>query len=314
LSRTCGQARAEVGREGIALLARGDEDDAGLGAQLPAERRDRGGQALGDRLAALGQRRLGDDDRVHAAHLGEDRDRALARRGTVVERLAAGERAREADGRDRRLVDERLADLEAAGLQQREGGARQAGRGRGGGQLARDDRAGARMRGVALDDDRASGRERAGGVPARGREGEREVAGTEDRHGADGDEHAPHVRPRDRLGIGVGRVDDRLDVVAGVHHAGEGLQLARRALELAAQARLGEARLGSGHRDDLVARRAQAPGGSAQEGRAPLRIAQVARPERVVRRGHGLVDVGAGGLFEGGPGLACAGIDGMEGA
>ena len=45
-----------------------------------------------------------------------------------------------------------------------------------------------------------------------------------------------------------------------------------------------------------------------------LRIAQVARPERLVRRGDGLVDVGAGGLFEGGPGLARAGIDGMKGA
>jgi hypothetical protein len=33
-----------------------------------------------------------------------------------------------------------------------------------------------------------------------------------------------------------------------------------------------------------------------------------------VRRADSLVDVGAGGLFEGGSGLARAGIDGMEGA
>ncbi len=126
------------------------------------------------------------------------------------------------------------------------------------------------MRGVALDDHRAPGGQRAGGVAARRREGEREVAGAEDGHRPDGHEHAPHVGPRDRLGVGIGAVDDRLDVVAGVDDGGEGLELARGALELAAQAPLGEPGLGPGHGDDLVARGAQARGGAAQQRRAPL--------------------------------------------
>ena len=76
------------------------------------------------------------------------------------------------------------------------------------------------------------------------------------------------------LASGSARVDDRLDVVAGVDDGGEGLELARGALELAAQARLGQPGLGPGDGDDLVARGAQPRGGAAQQGRAPLGIAQ----------------------------------------
>ena len=104
------------------------------------------------------------------------------------------------------------------------------------------------------------------------------------------------------LASGSARVDDRLDVVAGVDDGGEGLELARRALELAAQAPLGQPGLGPGDGDDLVPRRAQPLGGAAQQRGAPRGIAQLAGAERLVRRGDGLVDVGAGGLFEGGPG------------
>ena len=167
---------------------------------------------------------------------------------------------------------------------------------------------------MALDDDRASGGQRAGGVAARRREGEREVAGAEDGHRADGHEHAAHVGPRDRLGVGIGTVDDGLDVVAGVHDRGEGLELPRRALELAAQAPFGEPGLGAGDGDDLVARGAQPLGGAAQQRGTARGIAQLAGAERLVRRGDGLVDVGACGLLEGGPGLASARVDGMEGA
>jgi hypothetical protein len=238
----------------------------------------------------------------------------LARGGAVVQRLAAREGAREAHCGDRGLVDQRFADLDAAGLQQRERRAGQAALRRGGGELARHDGARARVRGMALDDHRAAGGQRAGRVAARGREGEREVAGAEHRDGPDRHEHAPHVGPRDRLGVRVRGVDDRLDVVAGVDDRGERLQLARGALELATQARLGQAGLAARDRHDLVPCRTQPPGGHAQERGACSGIAQLARAEDLVRGGDGLVDVGPRGLLERGSGLARAGIDGVEGA
>ena len=64
---------------------------------------------------------------------------------------------------------------------------------------------------------------------------------------------------------GIGGVDDRLDVVAGVEHGGERLELAGGALELGAQARLGQPGLGLADGDDLVAGGAQARGGAAQQ-------------------------------------------------
>src|SRR3712207_8364818 len=46
-------------------------------------------------------------------------------------------------------------------------------------------------------------------------------------HGADGDEHAPHVGARDGLGLRIGQIDDRLDVVPRIEHGRERLELAR---------------------------------------------------------------------------------------
>jgi hypothetical protein len=50
-----------------------------------------------------------------------------------------------------------------------------------------------RMSGVCLDDDRAAGGQRRGGVAACHAEGEREVAGGEDQHRAEGDAVAPQL-------------------------------------------------------------------------------------------------------------------------
>src|SRR3712207_7051805 len=64
------------------------------------------------------------------------------------------------------------------------------------------------------------------------------------------DEHAADVRPRDGDRVRVGRVDDRLDVVAGVQQRRERLELPAGALELRAQPPLGDrksTRLNSSH-------------------------------------------------------------------
>ena len=114
-------------REGLAGLALGHEHDAGLGAQLAGGERHRAGELLGDGVGALGQRALGDHDRVDAAHLGVDRDRLRAARGALVQRPAGRQRAGEADGGDRGRVHERLAHVVAGALHEREGAVGQAG-------------------------------------------------------------------------------------------------------------------------------------------------------------------------------------------
>ena len=165
---------------------------------------------------------------------------------------------------------------------------------------------------MTLDDHGAARGERGRGVAARDAEGEREVAGAEDGHGADRHEHPPDVRPRDRDRSRVRRVDDRLHVVAALDQRRKCLQLARRALQLAAQARLGEPGLGAGHRHDLVARGAQPRGGAAEQLDAPPGLAQAWIVERL---GSGLdrpVDILWRGLREGRAGLARGWIDGGE--
>ena len=125
------------------------------------------------------------------------------------------------------------------------------------------------------------------------------------------------MRRTSGLGIGtasgIGVVDDRLGVVAGVDDRGERLELPARALELAAQAGLGQAGLGLADGDDLVAGRAQARGGAAQQGGALGAIAQRAGP--VDGRGGGDGGATSSGvrLLEARARLAGAGIDGVEG-
>ena len=126
--------------------------------------------------------------------------------------------------------------------------------------ISGDERAGARVRRVALDDDRAAGRERGRGVAADGAEGEREVARAEDRDRADRDEHAPQVGPRRGLRVGVGQVDDRAEVLAGGDEVGERPQLHRGALELAAQAPLGQPGLATRRRPTISSPRASQAG------------------------------------------------------
>ena len=180
-------------------------------------------------------------------------------------------------------------------------------------QLGRDELARPRVRRVALDDHGAARGERGRGVAARGGEGEREVARAEHRDGPDGDEHAAHVGARDRRGVGVGRVEDRLDVVAGVEHGRERLELAGRALELAAQPPLGQAALAPRDVDDRVAGRPQACGGAAQEGGARGAVAERGGVERGRGGVHGGGDVGGARLGVPVHRGAGAGVDGVEG-
>ena len=158
------------------------------------------------------------------------------------------------------------------------------------------------------------GRQRGRGVAAGHAEGEREVAGAEHDHGAERDEHAPHVGPRDRAGVRVGGVDDRLEVVARRDDVGEQLELDAGALELAGHAarraaRSRPRRWRAARRRPRAARRAAPRSASTRSSR----VGERGVGGRVDGGGDQPGDVLDGGLGVVGEGGAGAGVDGGQG-
>ena len=142
--------------------------------------------ASAERVRAPVQRGGQQRDRIDAAHLGIDRDRLGPRGRDAHQREAAAARAGEADRLDARIGDQRVAELDCP----RRAGARTcppAGRTppRPPESRARRARDVPGMGRVALDDHRAAGGQRRGGVAAGDREGEREVARAEHGHRAE---------------------------------------------------------------------------------------------------------------------------------
>ena len=91
---------------------------------------------------------------------------------------------------------------------------------------AADELAGAGVGVVGLEDHGAAGGEGRGGVAARGREGEREVAGAEDRDRAERHLALADVGAGQRRAVRQGRVDADAEEVALADHVGEQPQLA----------------------------------------------------------------------------------------
>ena len=107
---------------------------------------------------------------------------------------------------------------------------------------------------MALHHDGTAGRERRGGVAARDRKGEREVAGAEHSDRTQADVAQAQVRARQRLALGQGRVDAQIEPFAPANHVGEQLELADRSGALALDARAWEPGLGAGAFDERVAK------------------------------------------------------------
>src|SRR5690606_859546 len=154
----------------------------------------------------------------------------------VEERTAAGERAGEADGLDQRMLHDGLADLAVAALDEREDARMHAGLLDGGKHGLGDDLARARMGGMALDDDGATGRKRGSGVTAGRREGEREVGGAENGDRADRPLDEADLRARRRLAVRQGRIEAAVEIVAVLDMVGEEAELAGGAAALALEA------------------------------------------------------------------------------
>ena len=177
---------------------------------------------------------------------------------------AAVDRAGEADGADRGVGDQVGAGLQAVHDAERAVG--RAGLAGGGVQDVEDQLRGRRVRAVRLDDDGAAGGQRRGGVAAGHGEGEREVAGPEDRDRADRDEHPAQVRARAHRGL-PGGVDRGLEVAALVEHLGEQPQLVAGAGQLAVQPGGAQCGLPVGDGDHVVPPGLQAVGEGAQQRR-----------------------------------------------
>src|ERR1035437_6187090 len=93
---------------------------------------------------------------------------------------------------------------------------------------------------MRLDDHRASGRERRGGVSSGDRKGEREVAAREIEDRPQRDQGAPEVRARTQNKVRVLRVETNVEITTVDDHVSEESELHGRALEFTTKARLGE--------------------------------------------------------------------------
>ena len=220
-------------------------------------------------------------------------------RAAIVKRAAAAQRTGEADRLDHRMGDERLTHLAIAALDQgKDAGMKIMGLDRRIDRLG-DDLAGAGMGAMALDDNRATGRERGRRIAAGRREGEREVRCAEDGDGADRPLDHPQIRARHRLAFGHRLVMASVEIGAFADMLGEQLQLAGRATAFAIESRLGKAGLLSSNLGDLGAALLDLLGDRLQKGGAGLAARITIGPERLFGGPCRLVDKlrRAGGEF-----------------
>ena len=235
---------AELGGEmtGEGFRGRGadQQQQAGLRAELADTQRAGRPEAGGDGFATRGEGALEEDDGVDAAHLGVDRDGHLAGRGGVHEGAAAGARTGEADRTDGGVLGEELADLAAIALQHREGALGQARGAHGVHDQPTHEVGDAGMGVVRHHDDGAAGREGRSGVAAGDGIGEGEITRAEDGDRAEGPAHRAMVGLRERLALGVGGLDARIDPLTFLDEVGEEAELTHGPADLTEATRLGQ--------------------------------------------------------------------------
>ncbi len=196
------------------------QQQARVGAELADAEHQRIGQVARNGFAACGQRFGQQEDRVDAAHLRIDGDRLGTIAGDLHQRQATAARTREANRLDGGMGNQFRADRVAGAGQQREHAFGQAGIGHRLADCAADQLGCARVRGMGLGHDRAAGCQRRGGIAAGDREGEREVAGTEHRHGPDRNPLHAQVGAR-RRALRQRAVERGCLPPAGAQHGGE---------------------------------------------------------------------------------------------
>ena len=166
---------------------------------------------------------------------------------------------------------------------------------------------------MALDHHGTAGGERRGGVAARDREGEREVARPEHGDRAERDVAQAQVRARQRLALRQGGVDAQVEPFAPADHVGEQLQLADRSAALALDAGARQPGLGGGALHERIAQVHDVGGDGFEEARPLLKAGLAIGVEGLPGQSAGALHLlwsreGEGGLER----LAGCRIDGAE--
>ena len=272
--------------------------EAGVRAELTRPQGDRGGEAPGDRLAAVLESARQQKNGIGRAHLGEHRDRLRPQRRRVVERPPGDERSGERGRSNRGVCHERDPDFGRAPVNHREDAFGHSGlaprRADGRSRELRSPR----MGGVSLDHDGAAGRQRRDRIAACDRKSEREVRRAEDRHGAGRHEHAANVGPGLGLAVGERSVDARADPGPLFDQLGEEQDLPDGPGALALEARRRKARLGAGAREKPVAERDRLLGDRPQESGAARRGKRRVGLEGALGGARRRIDVARGRLEE----------------
>ena len=167
---------------------------------------------------------------------------------------------------------------------------------------------------MRLDHDRATGRQRRGGVTAEHGKREGEIAGREHGHRTQGHAHTHHGGVTNRWATGHGGVVGELEGIAAFGHVRKTAQLKCRAVQLTIEAHGPEGCFFVGQRDQAFAVCFKGARQAAQQG--CTHAAGAGRP--VAKAGScsfsGGVDLGFGGGWErSAKGFAGTGFDGLKG-
>ena len=218
------------------------------GAKLAARQHHRNMQTLGDRFGARRECCGQNENRIDRAHFRVHRNRLLALRREREQRPPAALRARETHRLNDGVHDQRRADVMLRVEQQRKNSSRQTAftNSRLDGQT--DNFRSAGMRRMCFDDYRATRGKCGGGVTARDRKREWEIARAEHRDRA---ERAPH---RTQVGFWraacrIAMIDTDIQPIAIAQYAREQTQLHAGTCGFVAYARLGQAGFARYHFD-----------------------------------------------------------------
>ena len=290
-----------VGERGDELVESGAVDrdqEARVCAELPDAEGYRSADAVGQVDRGASEPLREEEDRVDAAHLGEDRNRLAAARGEVEERATAAERTREADRLGRGVLDHLGADRVSLAVQQRERALGESGIGDGLRDHAADHLRRPRVVRVRLDDDRAARGECRRGVAAGNREREREVRRAEHTDRPDRAVHRAEVGLGQRLTLAVRVVDPQVEVRAVPDQRGEHPELRAGASAFTRQAREREPGLGAGTLEQRISESLDADRDRFEERRARRAAVVLESRMRGVGEAERAVDLGRRGVVE----------------
>ena len=292
-----GERLGSSGNEAVGVSAVDHHGDTGIGTELASAHGQRPGPALTQGLATRLHRFRQHHHRVDRTELAEERDRLRTLGAQIKQRAATGQRAGEAHGLDQRVLDQRMADLATAALDQRKHARMHARAGNRRRNRLRNDLAGAGMGRMPLHHDRAAGCKCCRRVTAGSRKGEREVRGAEHCHRTHRPLDQPDLWARQRLAVGQCGIQATVEIVALLDVVGKQAKLAGRAAALALQAGFGQAGFLAADLGDLGGACLNLVGNGAQEGSALLARGVGVAPEGVLCGFAGAVDQidGAGG-------------------